>query len=336
MYRFGPECCCRFKASQLIKSDFQTSIIYAFHFSYFFISIMGKEEMIGMKKITQIGISLTVLASLWSGQVPQVSAASTYATEVIYGVNMRSGPSSSSTVYRMLRKGEDVHVLEKTNDYWLKIEDTRGTIGYISASDKYTNYNPSTSIAVGGVNFRSEAKVANNKIGFIPKGSKVEVIEAVSGLWLKIKYNGLTGFASASYFDYVPPAPSATASEIVSTAVSYIGQFRYQYGAEPWTTNNQYSDCSAFVQLVFNKIHGYNLPRTSIKQSKEGTMVQKSELKPGDLVFFDTNNDGIINHDGIYIGNGEFVHMSPSNDVGINNLTSGYWGDNYITARRVL
>src|SRR5690606_16922673 len=115
------------------------------------------------------------------------------------------------------------------------------------------------------------------------------------------------------------------ASAIVNTAKSYIGKFTYKYGAEPWNTNYRYSDCSAFVQLVYNKKHGFNLPRTSRNQAKAGKFVSKSNLKAGDLVFFDTNNDGIINHVGIYIGNGQFIHSSPTNKVGINNLNTGYW-----------
>ncbi len=289
-----------------------------------------------MKKIVQLGLAVTLSASLLLGQAPPVSAASTYETDVIYGVNFRSEPTTSSIVYRMLRKGERVHVMEQVNDKWLKIEDANGKEGYISASDKYTNYQPSSATALRGVNFRSSAKVASNKIGFIARGEKVQVIETVNSYWLKVKYNGVTGYTSASYFDYVAPAPTATADDIVATAIAYIGKFDYRFGAEPWNTNNRYTDCSAFVQFVFNKMHGYSLPRTSIKQSQEGRFVSKSNLKPGDLVFFDTNNDGIINHDGIYIGNGEFVHAAPSNGVEINNLDSGYWSNTYVTGRSVL
>jgi len=288
-----------------------------------------------MKKVVLLGIALSVSASVFAGQ----ALAASYETEVKYGVNFRLQPSTDSSVLRLIRKGEDIHVIEQINDYWLKIEDRSGKVGYISAKEKYTDYNPYVATAKRGVNFRSQPKVTDNKIGFISKGDTVEVIEEVNSYWLKVNYNGNIGYTSTSYFDYDAPAkpkPDATASEIIATAKSYLGDFDYKFGAEPWTTDNKYSDCSAFVQLVFNKDHGYDLPRTSIKQSKEGTYVAKSNLKPGDLVFFDTNGDGTINHDGIYIGNGEFIHSAPSNDVGINNLNSGYWEDHYVTARSVL
>lgn len=231
-------------------------------------------------------------ASLFAGQA---SAATTYETEVLYGVNFRSEPSTSSTVYRMLKKGEDIHVIEQVNAYWLKVQDKNGKVGYISASSKYTDYKKSPNSSNGGGDSRNNSPAPANET-----------------------------------------ATSAKASAIIATAKSYLGDFKYKFGAEPWNTNYRYSDCSAFVQLVFNKKHGFNLPRVSRDQAKAGTYVSKSNLKPGDLVFFDTNSDGTINHVGIYIGNGEFIHSAPSNNVGINNLNTGFWKNHYKTARRVL
>ncbi|HZG58715.1 C40 family peptidase [Paenibacillus sp.] len=146
-------------------------------------------------------------------------------------------------------------------------------------------------------------------------------------------------FACLLGFAVVVPQPASaatTGTRIVATAKSYLGDFRYKYGAEPWNTRYRYSDCSAFVQQVFNRKHGYDLPRTSRSQAREGYRVSKSKLKPGDLVFFDTNDNGKINHVGIYIGSGDFIHSSPSNKVGKNALDRGFWEDAYVTARRVL
>ena len=229
-----------------------------------------------MKRLTSLGLSLTLAAGLLAGQ----ASASTYETEVISGVNFRSAPSTSSSVYRLLSKGENIHVIEKVNNYWLKVQTKNGRIGYISSSSKYTNY--------------------------------------IS--------NGGTGSA----------AKATIGAAIVKTAKSYLGKFTYKYGAEPWNTNYKYSDCSAFVQLVYNRNHGFKLPRTSAAQAKQGKFVSKSNLQPGDLVFFDTDNNGSVNHVGIYIGGGDFIHSSPANKVGINTLNSGYWKTKYKTARRVL
>ena len=306
------------------------------------------------KKLLLIGIMLALAVSLFGGQVSAASAATTYETQVTAGVNFRSEPSTSSKVYRLIPKGEKIHVIEQVNKYWLKIEDKNGKIGDISADVKYTDYKPAstgntassgtnksanTAVAVKGVNFRSQPKVADNIIGFINKGTKVELLEVVNSYWLKISYNGKVGYASTGYFEYtVPdkPVTKTSASEIIATAKSYLGRIEYKYGAEPWNTNYQFTDCSAFVKLVFEKIHGYTLPRTSKQQATVGTFVAKANLEPGDLVFFDTTGNGEINHVGIYIGDGEFIHASTSNKVGINNLNTGYWNNHYVTARRML
>jgi cell wall-associated NlpC family hydrolase len=303
------------------------------------------------KKLALLGAAITVSATIFAGQA---SAAASYETEVLYGVNFRAEPSVNSKIYRMLKKGEDIHVISQVNAYWLKVEDKNGRVGYISASAKYTDYKSSSpaqpqtkyATAKSGVNFRSAPKVADNKIGFISKGTSVEVLEQVNRYWLKIRYNGKIGYASTNYFNYTAPSggsspvqespASPTASAIIATAKSYIGKLNYKWGAEPWNTNYVYTDCSAFVQLVYNKHHGLKLPRSSKDQAKVGTYVSKSNLKPGDLVFFDTNNDGVINHVGIYIGNGQFIHSSPANKVGIATVSTGYWSDRYETARRVL
>lgn len=127
---------------------------------------------------------------------------------------------------------------------------------------------------------------------------------------------------------------AASGSEIASRADNYLGDFKYKFGAEPWNSGYRYSDCSSFTKLVFQR-EGVYLPRTSREQAKKGKHVAKSNLVKGDLVFFDTNNDGKINHVGIYMGNGRFIHSSPINKVGFSTLKSGYWKNHYVTARRV-
>jgi len=152
----------------------------------------------------------------------------------------------------------------------------------------------------------------------------------------RITLIGLVCLSAAMAIAPMQAAAATSGTKIVSTAKSYLGDFRYKFGAEPWNTRYRYADCSSFVQLVYNKRYGYDLPRTSKSQAKEGKYVSKSNLRAGDLVFFDTNNDDRINHVGIYIGNGDFIHSSPVNKVGISDMSRGWWEDHYVTARRVL
>lgn len=105
----------------------------------------------------------------------------------------------------------------------------------------------------------------------------------------------------------------------------------YQWGA---TGPNSY-DCSGLVYTLYKKL-GISLPRVSREQATAGTYVSKNNLQYGDLVFFAADGK-TVNHVGIYVGNGEFVHApSTGNVVKKSSLTSGYYYNTYYTARRVI
>ena len=124
-----------------------------------------------------------------------------------------------------------------------------------------------------------------------------------------------------------PPQHASLGQEISRTAEQYLGA-PYVWGG----TSPSGFDCSGFTQYVFAKF-GINLPRTAAEQATLGTYVPKSELKPGDLVFFDTS--GGISHVGIYIGGGKFVDAA-STKVQIDSIDNPYyWANNYVTARQV-
>ena len=94
-------------------------------------------------------------------------------------------------------------------------------------------------------------------------------------------------------------------------------------------------DCSGLVYALYKKL-GITLPRTSRGQASAGTYVEKENLDYGDIVLF-ARDGKKINHAGIYVGNGEFVHSPQSGDVvKVSSLMSGYYADCYYTARRVL
>lgn len=114
---------------------------------------------------------------------------------------------------------------------------------------------------------------------------------------------------------------------IVQTAYQYIGT-PYSFGG---TTPGGF-DCSGFVRYVFAN-NGVYLPRTADAQYEVGRSV--SSLQPGDLVFFSTYTYG-VSHSGIYLGDGQFISATSSSGVRVDYLTSGYWGDCYIGAKRVL
>lgn len=119
------------------------------------------------------------------------------------------------------------------------------------------------------------------------------------------------------------------AREILSTASKYKG-VPYRFGG----TTPKGFDCSGYVQYVF-KQRGAQLTRTADTQFLEGVAVRRSQLKPGDLVFFTTYEPG-ASHVGIYAGGGQFWNATSSRGVMLCQLSDSYWGPRYYGARRVL
>ena len=122
---------------------------------------------------------------------------------------------------------------------------------------------------------------------------------------------------------------TSKASAIIATGKQYIG-VPYLYGG----TTPAGFDCSGFVQYVFAK-NGISLPRVWRDQFQVGTSVSFSNLQPGDLVFFSLAKNGVVDHEGIYVGNNQFLNAASSRGVTIYTLGS-YWQSAYVGAKRVL
>ena len=119
--------------------------------------------------------------------------------------------------------------------------------------------------------------------------------------------------------------------DIVDFAKRFLG-VGYVYGG----SSEKGFDCSGFTSYVY-KNFGVNLPRTAAGQSTAGTAVGKNDLQVGDLVLFKTLGSSKVNHAGIYIGDGNFIHSSSgSGEVRIDSLSSNYYTSHYATSRHVL
>lgn len=93
-------------------------------------------------------------------------------------------------------------------------------------------------------------------------------------------------------------------------------------------------DCSGFTSYVYAQFD-IQLPHSSASQASKGDKVAKADLRPGDLVFFNTSGKG-ISHVGIYIGDGMFAHSASDKGVIKTSLDESYYKKRYVTARRVL
>ena len=96
-------------------------------------------------------------------------------------------------------------------------------------------------------------------------------------------------------------------------------------------------DCSGLVGYVFRSALGIELPRVSRDLARNGEPVtDRTQLMAGDLVFFGTKQKGRVDHVGIYLGDGRFVHAPRrGKDVTVSSLDTGYWSGRFLQARRV-
>jgi len=124
---------------------------------------------------------------------------------------------------------------------------------------------------------------------------------------------------------------ASKAGDVVVGALNMIG-VRYRWGGN---TPDSGLDCSGFVRYVFQDTLGMTLPRRAEEMSRVGEKVTVSDLKPGDLVFFNTMRRS-FSHVGIYIGDNKFVHSpSTGSTIRVDDMEGGYWEKRFQGARRI-
>jgi cell wall-associated NlpC family hydrolase len=134
--------------------------------------------------------------------------------------------------------------------------------------------------------------------------------------------------ASGDLFDQVRDG----ASDLVINAMNFLG-VPYRRGGNTAETG---FDCSGFTRHVFENSIGLLLPRRSAEQANSSSLmkVQKDDLKPGDLVFFNTMRRA-FSHVGIYIGDGKFVHAPRTgSQIKVEDMRASYWTKRFNGARR--
>ncbi len=127
------------------------------------------------------------------------------------------------------------------------------------------------------------------------------------------------------------PNPAQPAQQLLLQAMSLIG-VKYKWGGK---TPESGLDCSGFVRYVFQNSLNITLPHNALAMSQSGKDIDRSELKPGDLVFFNTLRRR-FSHVGIYLGDNRFVHSPRTGrDIEVANMNESYWTSRFDGARRV-
>lgn len=321
--------------------------------------------MQGIKKLLVVLPVMLALMFLLTGMANAEAAR----TGTVKGdsVNLRALPETSAKVLNQLSDGAKVSVIAEEGD-WFKVSsnDATGWIfnQFLTVSDVAI---ASGTVKANDVNVRSKPDTSSEVLQKLDKGAKVSIFERTTD-WYRIligedRYGwisrdfvtaktetasrGITTEVRPPVVPETKPDEGAAAvdqgdeavnegdstdvrQQIVAYAKKFLG-VRYVYGA----SSPKGFDCSGFSSYVF-KHFGIKLERTSANQGSNGTKIKRSELKPGDLVFFDTNG-GLngISHVGIYIGGGKFIHASSYNHkVIISELNAGNYNKEFMRARR--
>ncbi len=124
---------------------------------------------------------------------------------------------------------------------------------------------------------------------------------------------------------------SHRASDLVSHAIGFLG-VPYQRGGNSIELG---FDCSGFVRAIVEQTFGKLLPRQAEQQAAATVQIERAQLEPGDLVFFNTMKRA-FSHVGIYLGEGRFIHSpKPGAQVRVEDMNKSYWAHRFDGARRV-
>lgn len=254
-------------------------------------------------------------------------------------LNVREFNNQDSKLLGQARHDQQLIVLNEVGD-WYAIRTSDGKMGFV----KKEFCVPVGAYAEGhvsktDVNLRDKPSAEGTAV--LGKLQPDQVLQVLSkdDNWYKVTAGDKTGYVRADMLALgAAPAQDAVVSrggnrdELVAFAKKQLGK-PYSWGK---SGPNSF-DCSGFVGYVYRNVYNKDLGHSSVGMSSMGTAVDKANLAVGDLVFFATGGSKRINHVGMYIGGGNFIHASSSktNAVMISTLSSGGYSNCYRGARRI-
>lgn len=315
-------------------------------------------------------LALAVMLSMAALSIPASAAGNT-----MYGIGfvdatslrLRSEPDLNSATLAQAPGNDCVVVIQKEGE-WYKVNYNLQE-GYMHESYLTVLTKENAELGYGrvvgsGVNLRSGPSTSYGSVAVASDGEECYILGLNEG-WYKVLYNGVTCYIRSDFLELteIPyenqassqtpkyfrhgkaigalPSDSSSAettgsqfgasgAEILAEAQQYLGTPYVNGGASP-----SGFDCSGFVYYVLKQC-GYTPYRTPADQYRQGCAVSKSELQPGDIVFFANTYSSGLSHVGIYAGNGQFIHSPNSRStVSYSSLSSGYWAEHYYGARRM-
>lgn len=252
-------------------------------------------------------------------------------------VNLRSGAGTDNSILFTAPTGTKMIVGSDDGSGWCRVY-INGTWGYMSSD--YIRQELSMDVTASGwvdgteVRMRAGAGTDTAILRVTTDGESVEVT-GVEGNWYRVNAGGMSGYIRSDYVQLgtreteAPDADATIGERVVAFAKQYLGVPYVWAGSSP-----SGFDCSGFVSYVFKNL-GYPTYRVAKDIYRNGYAVSKSELQPGDAVFFASSSEA-IGHVGIYIGGGEFIHASSGDGyVTISGLDESYYTRMYVGARRI-
>ena len=280
-------------------------------------------------------LKVLLLTAALTALLAAAASAAEVGTVTASRLNVRSGPSTGCGILTSLTRGAQVAVLEEQDGFY-RVNYGTGE-GYVSADYlTVTQVAETGTVTASSLNVR-QSPVSGKVLTKLPQGTSVTILstDEESG-WYEIALDGGSGWCSPDYIRRDTPADPADSTafgrQVADEAAKYLG-VRYRYGGSSPSTG---FDCSGLTSYVLKQC-GVTISRRASTQYGDGTPVSKSELQPGDLVFFRNSSSGSrIGHVGIYIGGDQYIHaQSAGRPVCIASLSNSWSTRYYYGACRV-
>ena len=265
------------------------------------------------------GLLLTTGALVAVGVQP--AAAASVSAAATTRVNIRTGPSTGNKIVGQLVRGQRITATASPTKGWVRVRFDGGNgymfASYLNLTGKKVPAAPATiatsgiKIATAKLTVRSGPAASYGVVGTLAEGTDLRLTGKLSGGYAQTSYAKKLRWVSVQYLASSTKKTAAVRAPVVSRPGSTKGASAlafakkqlgkpYRFGAAGPTSY----DCSGLTSASW-RAAGVTLPRTAAQQYKQGRRISKSSLRPGDLVFFYSQNPS---HVGIYAGGGQIIH----------------------------